>query len=104
MEIGGPDVMRAQYQYLLACAKRPNVVVQVMPLKQGGHAGLQGPMKLSETPEQTTLGYMEGNGHSTLVSKPEDVGVLARRYAMIRSQALRPEETAVLIEQLAGEL
>ncbi|MGW2932888.1 hypothetical protein ACWGQ5_40725 [Streptomyces sp. NPDC055722] len=47
---------------------------------------------------------MEGNRHSTLVAKPEDVGVLARRYAMIRSHALRLEETTVLIEQLAGEL
>ena len=61
-------------------------------------------MKVIETPEQTSLVYMEGNGHSTLVSKPEDVGVLARRYAMIRSQALRPEESVALIEQLAGEL
>ncbi|MFJ7900530.1 Scr1 family TA system antitoxin-like transcriptional regulator [Streptomyces sp. NPDC096198] len=103
-QVGGREVMRQQYEYLLACLKRPNVVLQAMAMSRGGHAGLQGPMKLIETPEQTTLVYMEGNGHSTLVSKPEDVGVLARRYAMIRSQALRPEETAVLIEQLAGEL
>nr|WP_239158016.1 DUF5753 domain-containing protein [Streptomyces sp. SID13726] len=102
--VGGPEVMRAQYEYLLACAKRPNIVIQVMPTDRGGHAGLQGSMKVIETPEQTTLVYMEGNGHSTLVSKPADVGVLARRYAMIRSQALRPEESVALIEQLAGEL
>jgi hypothetical protein len=102
--VGGPEVMRAQCEYLLACTERPNVVIQVMPFGKGAHAGLQGVMKLVETPEQTTLAYMEGNGHSTLVSRPNEVGVLARRYAMIRSQALRPEETAVLIEQLAGEL
>ncbi|MEU6649167.1 helix-turn-helix transcriptional regulator [Streptomyces sp. NPDC046900] len=104
LQIGGQEVMRKQYEYLVACAERPNVVLQAMPMSKAGHAGLQGPMKLVETPEQTTLVYMEGNGHSTLVTKPEDVGVLARRYAMIRSQALRPEETTVLIEQLAGEL
>lgn len=102
--IGGLEVMRAQYACLLACTERPNVVLQVMPMSMAGHAGLQGQMKLIETPENSTLVYMEGNGQSTLVSKPEDVGALARRYAMIRSQALRPEETAVLIEQLAGEL
>lgn len=102
--VGGPKVMRAQCEHLLACAERPNVVLQVLPFGKGAHAGLQGVMKLVETPEQTTLAYMEGNGHSTLVSRPNEVGVLARRYAMIRSQALRPEEAAVLIEQLAGEL
>ncbi|MFD3929295.1 Scr1 family TA system antitoxin-like transcriptional regulator [Streptomyces sp. NPDC058614] len=103
-QVGGPEVMRAQYGYLLACAKRPNVVLQVMPENRAGHAGLQGALTVIETPENTTLVYMEGNGHSTLVSRPEEVGILARRYAMIRSQALPPEESAALIEQLAGEL
>ena len=102
--VGGSEVMRAQYEYLRTCAQRPNVVIQVMPSNTAGHAGLQGPLTVLETPEQTTLVYMEGNGHSTLVSKPDEVGVLARRYAMISRQALRPEESVALIEQLAGEL
>ncbi|MCI3276618.1 helix-turn-helix domain-containing protein [Streptomyces cylindrosporus] len=102
--VGGPEVMRAQYEYLLACAQRPNVVLQVMPSSTTGHAGLQGPLTVLETPELTTLVYMEGNGHSMLVSQPDEVGVLARRYAMISRQALRPEESIALIEQLAGEL
>lgn len=102
--VGGLHVMRAQYEYLLACAQRLNVVLQVMPSSTTGHAGLQGPLTVIDTPENTTLVYMEGNGNSTLVSKPDEVGVLARRYAMIRSQALQPEESAALIEQLAGEL
>ncbi|WP_230396185.1 Scr1 family TA system antitoxin-like transcriptional regulator [Streptomyces blattellae] len=96
--------MRAQYEYLLTCARRPNVVIQVMPSSTTGHAGLQGPLTVLETPEQTTLVCMEGNGHSMLVSKPDEVGVLARRCAMISRQALRPEESVALIEQLAGEL
>ncbi|MFJ4831643.1 Scr1 family TA system antitoxin-like transcriptional regulator [Streptomyces sp. NPDC088747] len=103
-QIGGPEVMSAQYEYLVSCAERPNLVLQVLPMSKGGHAGLPGPMKVIETPEQTTLVYMEVQGQSTLVSRPEDVGILTRRYAMIRSQALRPEESVALIEQLAGEL
>jgi hypothetical protein len=103
-QVGGPEVMRAQYEYLVSCAMRPNVVLQAMPEGRAGHAGLQGALTVLDTPENSTLVYMEGNGHSTLVSKPEEVGILARRYAMIRSQALHPEESAALIEQLAGEL
>ncbi|XUL88269.1 helix-turn-helix domain-containing protein [Streptomyces galilaeus] len=102
--VGGREVMRAQYEHLLTYAKRPNVVIQVMAMDTVEHAGLQGQMKVIETPEQTTLVYMEGNGHSTLVSKPEEVGILSRRYAMISRQALRPEESVALIEKLAGEL
>ncbi|MFF3516043.1 Scr1 family TA system antitoxin-like transcriptional regulator [Streptomyces sp. NPDC002573] len=102
--IGDTETMRAQYEHLSASTRRPNVVLQVMPENRAGHAGLQGALTVLDTPENTTLVYMEGNGHSTLVSRPDEVGVLARRHAMIRSQALHPEESAALIEQLAGEL
>jgi hypothetical protein len=60
-------------------------------------------MTVIETPEQTSLVYTEALGKSLLLSKPVEVGVLTRRYAMIRSQALRPEESVELIGQLAGE-
>ena len=103
-QIGGPEIMRAQYAYIIKCAARPNIVVQVMPMSRAGHAGLQGPMTLIETAEQTSMAYMESNGKSMLLSKPDEVGHLARRYAMIRSQALSPEESMGFIEQLMGEL
>ncbi|WP_189184919.1 helix-turn-helix domain-containing protein [Streptomyces albiflavescens] len=103
-KIGGAEVMRAQYEYLTACARRPNVVLQVMPMATAAHAGLPGPMTVIETPEDTALVYMEVEGQSTLVSRPDEAGILTRRYAMIGRQALRPEESIGLIEQLAGEL
>ncbi|ASR00548.1 helix-turn-helix transcriptional regulator [Streptomyces sp. 11-1-2] len=103
-ELGGVDVMRAQHAQLLQYAKLPNVVLQIMPLKRAGHAGLQGPISLIESPDLITLAYMEGHGKSILITKPDEVGVLAHRYAMIRSQALRPDESVRLIEELMGEL
>jgi hypothetical protein len=96
--------MKAQYEHLLGCAERSNVAVQVMPMARAHHAGLEGPLTLIETPEMERLVYMECNGTSTLIAKPEEVGVFARRCAMITQQALRPEESIGLIEQLAGEL
>ncbi|SCK34274.1 helix-turn-helix transcriptional regulator [Streptomyces sp. WMMB 322] len=103
-QVGTADTMKRQYEHLLSCAQRPNITVQVMPTTMALHAGLHGPMKLVETAECERLVYMENNGKSTLVSKPDEVGVLARRCAMIRSQALCPEGSLILIEQLAGEL
>ncbi|MFI0732187.1 helix-turn-helix domain-containing protein [Streptomyces sp. NPDC021225] len=100
--IGGPEVMGSQYDYLIDCAARPNVVIQVMPMSRAGHAGLLGPMKLIDTPDETPLVYLEGQGKSILVSKADEVGVLTRRYAMIRSQALGPDESVSFIEQLMG--
>lgn len=102
--IGGPEVMRRQYEHLVEFAVRPNVALQIMPMGRAGHAGLAGPMTVIETPEEVTLVYLEGQGNSHLVSKPDEVGVLSRRYAVIRTQALDPEGSVRLIEQLAGEL
>ncbi|WP_435243325.1 helix-turn-helix domain-containing protein [Streptomyces cucumeris] len=102
--MGGREVMRDQYAHLIECASRPNVVMQVMPNSRAGHAGLQGPMTMIETADDTSVAYLEGHGKSILMSKPDEVGVLSRRYAMIRSQALGPEESVGFIRELMGQL
>ncbi|MFE2443574.1 helix-turn-helix domain-containing protein [Streptomyces melanosporofaciens] len=102
-QIGGPEVMSHQYEHLVECAARPGVSIQVMPMNQAEHAGLRGPFTVIETPEDTSLVYTESHGESILVSKPDKVAALTRRYAMIRTQALRPDESVCFIEQLMGE-
>ncbi|OEU85840.1 DNA-binding protein [Streptomyces abyssalis] len=100
-QLGGREVMKRQYEHLLACVEQPNVNVQVMPTNCGAHAGLFGPLKLIETQDSERIVYFEANGKSTLVSDPNEVGSYARRCAMISRQALRPKESQALIEQLA---
>ncbi|MET8679877.1 helix-turn-helix transcriptional regulator [Streptomyces sp. NPDC004647] len=105
-QIGTHEVMRAQLAHLAECAARRNVTVQVIPLNRGArgeHAGLDGPMKLIETPEHHHLVYLESQRKSLLISDREEVSALATRYAMIRAQALGPDESLDLIERLAGE-
>ncbi|WP_432037806.1 helix-turn-helix domain-containing protein [Streptomyces cucumeris] len=102
-KIGGPEVMREQYAHLIECATRPGVSIQVMPSSRAEHAGLRGPFTVVETPDETSLVYTESHGESMLISKPDKVGALARRYAMIRTQALGPEDSVGFIEQLMGE-
>ncbi|MFD8871016.1 helix-turn-helix domain-containing protein [Streptomyces sp. NPDC059590] len=102
--MGGPEVMSPQYAYLIECAARPNLVIQVMPMSRAGHAGLPGAMTLIDMSDETSMAYLESHGKSTLVSKPDEVGVLTRRYAMIRSQALGPEESVSFIEKLRDQL
>ncbi len=105
--IGGAEIMKRQLLHLAECARRRNVTLQVMPLGRGGrgeHAGLTGAMKLIETPEHEHVVHIESQRQSVLVRKPEEVTLLFQRYAMIRAQALSPDESLGVIEQLAGEL
>jgi transcriptional regulator with XRE-family HTH domain len=101
--LGGPEVHRDQLRHLCACADVPGVSIQILPQGLAGHAGLAGPFVLLETPDHQHLAYTETQRGSHLIHDPDEVSSLAAKYAMLRSQALSPEETKGLLEQLLGE-
>ncbi|MEU6214838.1 Scr1 family TA system antitoxin-like transcriptional regulator [Streptomyces sp. NPDC047023] len=101
--IGGTEVYRKQLRHLRACADRPTVSLQVLPLGITAHAGLNGPFTLLETPEFQHLAYSETQRGSFLVRDPNEVSILSQKYAMLRSQALNVTETKGLLDRLLGE-
>ncbi|MEF9913697.1 helix-turn-helix transcriptional regulator [Streptomyces sp. P5-A9] len=102
--MGGPDVIRQLLEYLLEQSMRRNVEIQVMPLRQYDHAGIDGLMYLAETRQQEWVGYSEGQQSSILITSPNDVSAMLQRYGKLRSQALGREATVSLLEQMRGEL
>jgi transcriptional regulator with XRE-family HTH domain len=100
---GGPEVYRAQLRHLRESADMPGITIQILPLGLTGHAGISGPFVLLETPEHEHLAYAETQRGSHLVHDPDEVSILAAKYAMLRTQALNPEETKGLLDQLLGE-
>lgn len=100
---GGPEVYREQLRHLRACADVPGITIQILPLGLAGHAGLSGPFVLLETPDHEHLAYVETQRGSQLIHDPDEVSILAAKYAMLRSQALSPEETKGLLDKLLGE-
>ncbi|MFJ8933951.1 helix-turn-helix domain-containing protein [Streptomyces sp. NPDC102364] len=102
--MGGSAVLKGQLKRLLEVGRRRNVSIQVMPTSYEGHAGVDGPMTLLETPERQLLVYLETQGNGRIIDDRDEVSVLHTRYGMIRTQALTPGDSAELIEQMAGEL
>ncbi|MEU8352709.1 helix-turn-helix transcriptional regulator [Streptomyces sp. NPDC048845] len=103
-QTGGRDTTVALIERLLECCTYTNVEVQVMPLHQPNHAGLDGSVQLLETAENRWLAYSEGQESGQLVSDPKAVSVLLQRYAKMRSQALTPEDSMSLLERIRGAL
>ncbi|MFJ5635707.1 Scr1 family TA system antitoxin-like transcriptional regulator [Streptomyces goshikiensis] len=101
--IGGEEVYREQLRHLRACADRPTISFQILPLGITAHAGLAGPFILLETPDHQRLAYSETQRGSILVRDPNEVSILAQKYAMLRSQALNVTDTKGLLDQLLGE-
>ncbi|MGY1499735.1 helix-turn-helix domain-containing protein [Streptomyces sp. QTS52] len=99
------EIMREQMRSLAEDAQRENVCLQVLPLDRGlrgSHAGDRGSMKLLVTEDHDHVVFMEIEDQGILISDPPEVAQLAHRYAKIRSQALSPDDSLSLIEQLAG--
>ncbi|MFJ2900174.1 helix-turn-helix domain-containing protein [Streptomyces sp. NPDC087218] len=92
-----------QLEHLRACAELPGICLQVLPLNHRTHAGLAGPFTLLETPDFQRVAYSETQRGSMLVSDPDGISILAQKYAMLRAQALTPEDTMGLLDRLLGE-
>ncbi len=101
--IGGRKVQRVQLEQLLDSARRRNVEIQLMPPDRETHVGLDGSFVLLETVDRRNVAYVEGQHGSRLFEDPEKVSDLTARYGILRAQALSPEESARLIEQVAKE-
>ncbi|MGW6985391.1 helix-turn-helix domain-containing protein [Streptomyces sp. NPDC054932] len=101
--LGGDEVYAEQLRHLRTSSGLPDVSLQVMPLGRASHAGLNGPFILLETPDHQHLGYTETQRGSQLISDPNEVSILARKYAMLRTQALNTEQTRGLLDRLLGE-
>ncbi|MFE5662621.1 Scr1 family TA system antitoxin-like transcriptional regulator [Streptomyces niveus] len=101
---GGVEVTRGLIDHVLELAELRNVEVQVMPVAQEAHAGLDGPMQLLETPENRWFAYNEGQRGGLFVSDPKEISVLQMRYARMRSQALTLEDSVSLLQRMRGEL
>ncbi|MFD9862306.1 helix-turn-helix domain-containing protein [Streptomyces alboflavus] len=102
--VGGAGVTKVLINHLLEVGKLRNVEIQIMPLQQEDHVGVDGQMYLAETPDHQWIGYTEGQQSSVLLTDPEDVSALLQRYGKLRQQALGREATVSLLEQMRGAL
>ncbi|MFJ3309777.1 helix-turn-helix domain-containing protein [Streptomyces sp. NPDC086549] len=102
--VGGTGVTRFLIDHLLKTAHLRNVEIQIMPLRQEDHVGVDGQMYLAETPDHQWIGYTEGQQSSVLITSPEDVSAMLQRYGKLRQQALGREASMSLLEQMRGAL
>ncbi|QEV05662.1 helix-turn-helix domain-containing protein [Streptomyces prasinus] len=102
--VGGESVTRAVIDHLLNMGDKTNVEIQIMPLHQQDHCGVDGQLYMAETPGHQWFGYIEGHRSSSLIADPGEVSVLHQRYGKLRSQALDCRATVNLLERMRGAL
>ncbi|MCM2412163.1 helix-turn-helix transcriptional regulator [Streptomyces sp. RKAG290] len=102
--LGGAEVTEVAIDHLLGLGRYTNVEIQIMPLRQEDHTGIDGQMYLAESPDNQWFGYTEGHRSSALLTASSEVSILLQRYGKLRSQALDCRATVSLLEQMRGAL
>lgn len=98
--LGGEEGREELLTHLIELAQQRNITIQIMPVMQSEHAGLQGSMRLLETPDNQWLGYVEGQASGLMLTDPKVVSMLKLRYARMTSQALTAKDSLSLMQRM----
>jgi DNA-binding XRE family transcriptional regulator len=98
-EIGGPDVMRAQLEHLVAMSKRPNITVQVIP-NTGAHSGLNGAFIVADPGGGPSIVYLADMANGQVIEDAATVSMVAVRFHSLRGDALSKAASRDLIESV----
>jgi transcriptional regulator with XRE-family HTH domain len=103
--VGGPEVMRSQLRHLIQVTDLQTVSLQVLPLSTGAHSSMDGAFTLlsfldPQDPEMLYVEYPTGALH---IEDEKEVAEARLKFENLRSEALSPADSLVLIERIIGE-
>ena len=104
--IGGPSVMRAQLGHLIEMSQRPNVTIQVLPFKVGGHAAAGGPFSVLHFAESdlSDIVYLEQLSTAQYLEKPDMVGKYLAVMERLRLEAATPADSIKRLQAILSDI
>jgi transcriptional regulator with XRE-family HTH domain len=102
--VGSAEIMAAQLDRLIASARTPGIVLQVVPFSARDHAGTDGPIEIYEFTDRVTVVYAECNRGGRIIEDPQEVADMTTTLNMIRASALSPRDTLDLIVKIRSEV
>jgi hypothetical protein len=99
-QVGGPEVMRAQLDRILARAAEEKVIVQVIPFSVGAHASTDSQFVLLEFDEgslQRPVVFVEGLYDNRYQEGPAKIARYREAVEYLRDAALSPRDSLRLI-------
>ncbi|WP_059013471.1 helix-turn-helix domain-containing protein [Streptomyces specialis] len=102
--VGGPDVMREQYQEIISLSQLDNVTVQILPMATATYrSSFNFNLLEFEAPLLTVVQTDTAEG-SQVSDKDTTVWSFSRRFDALRAGALAPGETPAFLHRLSGEI
>jgi hypothetical protein len=104
--MGGRDVLAGQIKRLMEAVGEPNITLQVMPFKYGGHGAEGGAFTIMRFPEADLpdMVYMEYLTGAHYIDKPDEVEVYAAVMERLSVAGTSPEKTRDILADILKEL
>jgi transcriptional regulator with XRE-family HTH domain len=100
--VGGPEVMRAQIQWVIEAIELRNVTVQVLPYTAGAHPAMDSTFILLElAPPVPSVVYVEGLVGQIYLEREQDIQRYKRVFERLTSISLSPEESVELMAKVS---
>jgi transcriptional regulator with XRE-family HTH domain len=100
--IGGAEVMRGQLEHLIEISALPNVVLQVVPFRHGGHAAAGGAftiLRFAET-DLPDVVYLEQLTSAVYLDRREDTDHYMEIMDRLSAEAEPPTDTASFLGKI----
>lgn len=103
--IGGPTVMKAQFEALLEWTKLPHIALQILPYARSGHAaeGAFTVLRFSET-ELPDVVYIEHLTGALYLDKREELEPYGRAIDRLAVDAETPDRTRQMLDKMRAEI
>ncbi len=103
--IGGKEVMRAQLVQLIEATREPNVTLQVVPFRSGGHAAEAGAFTIMRFPEPDLpdVVYLEQLTSALYLDKRDDVEKYTEVMERLSVESESPERTVDILSGMLEE-
>ena len=100
--VGGAEVMCEQVKHLAEAARRPNVVVQVIPASVGAHEGLRGPFSIADFADARSVAWQDGALYGQPVEDAAGLAAMTAIWDTLKSEAL-PRSASLGLMQEVGQ-
>jgi transcriptional regulator with XRE-family HTH domain len=104
--IGGRQVMRAQMKHLLDVASLPQITLQVVPFRHGGHAGAGGAFTILRfaAPDLPDVVYLEQLTSALYLDDRKDVDHYMEVMNRLSAEAHTPAATTRFLKEIIRDL
>jgi transcriptional regulator with XRE-family HTH domain len=104
LRVGTSEIMKAQYEHLIALAERPTVTLQVVVPERGPHDAVTGQFVVLDFDNARPVAYTEVQDGAMYVQHPGEVDTYRESSRSVEEVALSPDDSLRLIADLIKTL